>query len=61
VGSSSEEQSVMVSRDPLLDIFDRLGQSIEFAVVALKYQEQAGEEQLGVNATLSVTRMQLLV
>ena len=51
----------MVSRNPLFDVCDRLGQWIEFAVAALKHQEQAGEEQLGVNTTLAIARMQLLV
>jgi hypothetical protein len=51
----------MVSRDPLIDVRDRLEQAIELAVAALKHQEQAGEEQLGVDATLAITRMQLLV
>ena len=51
----------MISRDPLIDVRDHLGQVIEFALAALKHQEQAGEEQFGVDATLSIARMQLLV
>jgi hypothetical protein len=34
----------------------QLGQAVELAVAALADQEQAGEEQLGVNAPLSITR-----
>jgi hypothetical protein len=35
----------MISRDPLIDVRDHLGQVIEFSLAALKHQEQAGEEQ----------------
>ena len=51
----------MVSRNPSINVGDRLDQAVELAMTALKHQEQAGEEQLGVNATLSIARMQLLV
>ena len=51
----------MVMRDPLIDVRDRLGQAIKLGVAALEHQEQAGEEQLGVDATPAITRMQPLV
>ena len=51
----------MVFRDPLINVRDRLDQAIELAVAAIEHQEQAREEQLGVHATLSIARMQLLV